>query len=273
MATNTNLGAKPKSAESALQTFFEQDAKRLESLERTTGFLIKGAFLAAVVVMLLVSGTVFYQVRNIQALQVSAEQRIELNRLSLLAGLYSVREVSEEAISTRASRLTSFMIKGKRVILERNPGTDLRDSEINRLLRRNFELAEQYEMSPWIFMAFAAVESDFTKGAVSSAGAQGIVQFMPSTIAMVLGDAYRPGIAHDPIVAVEAWYKYISYLSAGTGGDLKWTAAAYMTPTAIRWKNEGRTITDFMIWVTSWSANQVNYPFNIEKLVHQYTNL
>jgi hypothetical protein len=259
--------------EETLHSFFMKDAKRLETLEKTIGFLIKGAFVSAVAIILLFSGTLIVQSYNLKSVFVSAEQRIENNRVSLLSGLYTVRATAEDMLSTREVRINNFMIKGKRVILEHHPNTDLTDHQMNLLLRRNFELAEEYQISPWIFMAFAATESDFTNSAESVSGARGIVQFMPSTMAIVLGNRYSPGAENNPVMAVEAWYKYIAYLSNAVDGDLKWTAASYMTPTAIAWKNEGRTLEEFMRWVVSWSQNQVRYPWNIEELVLYYNNL
>lgn len=266
-----------KTGEATLQQMLHDDVLRLEKVENLTSFLIKGSFIATVTIVIVFGGILFLQnarhEKRIEVIQLSAERQIESNRVSLLEGLYSVRSTAEDAISTRNQRLERFLVQGKRVILERHSKTDLTDRQINNMLRKNFELSERYDISPWIFMAFAAVESDFTTGAVSVAGARGIVQFMPSTMAMVMGDRYRPGMEHDPVVSVEAWYKYISYLSNAVDGDLEWTAAAYMTPTAIRWRNKGKTVEEFMEWVVSWSQNQVQYPQNIRRLVMEYNTL
>lgn len=277
MKENPTPKAAKETGEDVLNKMLHDDAKRMERLEKTMSFILKFTFaIPAALIVIFIIGFYIQSARHnseTQKIEQRAENRIENNRKALLEGLYTVRETSADALSTREERLERFLVKGKRVILERHSDTDLSDEDINNLLVRNFELAERYDMSPWIFMAFAAVESDFTKGAVSSAGAKGLVQFMPSTMAMVLADDYRPGMEHDPIVSVEAWYKYVSYLSNSVDGDLEWTAASYMAPSAIQWKNEGKTIEEFMDWIITWSDNQVRYPENIRKLVVQYSNM
>lgn len=266
-----------KTGEEVLNGMLQEDAKRMEKLEKTMSFILKFTFAIPLIItfifmIVLYTQNVRYE-NKIEIMNERSEQRIENNRLGLLEGLYTIRDTAEDAVSTRTERLERFLVKGKRVILERHQDTDLTDRDMNRMLLRNFELAERYDMSPWIFMAFAAVESDFTKGAISSAGALGVVQFMPSTMAMVMGDEYRPGMEHNPVSSVEAWYKYVSYLSDAVDGDLEWTAAAYMAPSAIRFRNQGKTVEEFMDWIITWSDNQVRYPSNIKNLVIQYNNM
>lgn len=217
------------------------------------------------------SRTNFRMQEYVKEMQEKTNEIIELNRKSLIAGLYSVNRVIEKEIPTRADRLEIFMRKAKGIILEHNQETDLSDEEMNQMLKINFDLSEQYAMSPYIFMAFAAAESGFMKGAESPYGALGIVQFMPSTMKMVVGDTYVDNIEFNPIEACRAWYRYISILIEATDGDLKWTAAAYLTQTAIEFKNTDRTIEDFMTWLTDFSENNPNYPYDIESLYEKYT--
>tara|TARA_Y100000310_G_C20694461_1_gene824520 strand:- start:423 stop:1280 length:858 start_codon:yes stop_codon:yes gene_type:complete len=229
---------------------------------------------AAIVISLLVRtnyNTNFETQEYVKDMQEKSNEIIELNRKSLIAGLYSVNRVIEKEIPTRADRLEIFMRKAKGILLEHNQETDLTDEEINQMLKINFDLSEQYAMSPYIFMAFAAAESSFMKRAESPYGALGIVQFMPSTMKMVIGDAYIDNIEFNPVEACRAWYKYISILTEATDGDLKWTACAYLTQTAIEFKNTDRSIEDFMTWLTSFSENNPNYPYDIEELYESYT--
>lgn len=210
---------------------------------------------------------------SIALIQQTSNSQIELNRQSLLSGLYSVNRLVQEEIPTRAERFEKFVVRAKGVILSHNAETDLTDEDMNAMLRENFNLAEQYGMNPWIFIAFAAVESDFNKSVQSSlSSARGIVQFMPLTMKLVLQDDYVPGMEFDPIWACRAWYKYILYLTESVGGDLKWTAAAYMSPQAINFYEQERSIEEFMAWITGITTNLIRYPFLIEERYNKYIN-
>lgn len=206
-------------------------------------------------------------------LKTQSVKAVDDTRSSMIQGLFTLNKTIESQIPTRTDRMSYFMKKAKGVILSRNPKTDLTDKEINELLLLNFELSERYGMSPWIFMAFAAAESDFTKKAVSSADAKGIVQFMPSTMKVVLGSEYTPEIEFDPNWSCRAWYKYVFILTERAGGDLKWTAAAYMSPQAFIFMEKGKSLKDFMVWISSITENHVKYPWQIEELYHEYLQL
>lgn len=265
----TNGGA------AVLQQLMQDEEKFRTKMERTW---VRTIFAFALVI-LLVAGSFagIIAVNNnrnakaIEQVQTTAAMQIENNRESLLSGLYSVNQLVQSEIPTRNERFQRFVILGKRAILEHNPNTDMSDATINALLRENFELSEQYAMSPWVFMAFAAIESDYTAGAQSDvSSASGIVQFMPSTMRLVLQEDYVPGIEFDPVWACRAWYKYVLVLNESVGGDLKWTAAAYMSPTAIQFYEQEKTVEDFMDWITEITINMVRYPFLIEEKYHEY---
>jgi len=145
------------------------------------------------------------------------------------------------------------------------------DEELNLMLKINFDLSEQYAMSPYIFLAFAATESDFMKKAVSSAGAKGIVQFMPSTMKLVVGDDYVDDIEFNPVEACRAWYRLVSIYTEATEGDLEWIAAAYMAPIAIQYRNQGKSVKEFMKWIASTTENDEEYPFKIRSLYEEYS--
>ncbi len=243
---------------------------RLEDVKKTN--LILKIFLGVAALAILAFTVVGVRIALdyntvVQKVNESALITIEKNRQSLIDGLYSVNIVIEKEIPPRADRLEVFMRKAKGIILEINPETDMSDEEINQLLKVNFDLSEQYSMNPYIFLSFAAAESSFRKLVVSSAGAKGIVQFMPSTMKLVVGDAYIDDIEFNPVESCRAWYKYVSVLSSAVDGDLKWVASAYLTQTAIQFKNTGKTVEEFMKWLTSWSENSSQYPFII---VEQY---
>lgn len=82
--------------------------------------------------------------------------------------------------------------------------------------------ASRYSINPQIAIRQAQQESGFNPNAVSSAGAQGLFQFMPATWAM-----YGSGSPFDPVAACEAWGKYMSHLLAIFGGDYRLALAGY----------------------------------------------
>jgi hypothetical protein len=261
----------------ALQKLLTDEQKFKEKME-LRWFRTIIAF-AGVILMVAAGFAIMLSVNNkrnsaaINEIQASALVQIENNRQTLLSGLYSVNQLIQSEIPTRNERFQRFVTLGKRAILEHNPNTDMTDATMNALLRENFELAERYAMSPWVFMAFAAIESDYTAGAKSDiSSASGIVQFMPATMRLVLQEDYVPGIEFDPVWACRAWYKYVLVLNESVGGDLKWTAAAYMSPTAIRFFEQERTVEDFMTWITEITINMPRYPFMIEEKYHEYTS-
>ncbi len=267
----------PVSGEQALQTILKDEQEFKTHMDKKWRWTI---FSFGVIVIL--AGLGFWLIAmdmnrqtatSIAAIQQTSNAQIELNRQSLLSGLYSVNRLVQEEIPTRAERFEKFVVRAKGIILSHNAETDLTDQDMNAMLRENFNLAEQYGMNPWIFMAFAAVESDFTKGVQSDiSSASGIVQFMPFTMKLVLQDQYVPGMEFDPIWACRAWYKYVLYLTESVGGDLKWTAAAYMSPQAIQFYEQDRSVEEFMTWITEISTNLIRYPFLIENKYNEYMN-
>lgn len=271
---------KPKTVVARTKTKKTSSKKKKTALDKSLDFYRLACIFCIFAVFAISGLSIVFNVqanrRNAQAnarieqVQEESMKLIEMNRKTLIAGLYSVNKVIEEEIPKRATRLENYMREAKGIILERNQETDMSDDEMNNMLRVNFNFSEQYMVSPWLFLAFAAIESDFIKNAVSSAGARGIVQFMPSTMKIVLDEEYVRDMEFDPVWACKAWYKYITVISEAVDGDLKWTAAAYMSPTAIKFRNTDRTIEDFMGWIVKVSDNKESYPFAIEELYTEY---
>lgn len=251
---------------------------KLDSAGKSENRFKIGFFILLSFVCLLASGilAVFYiATTTIDRVEARAISTIESNRVTLIAGLYTVNKLITENIPVRAQRFEMYAKKAKAKILSKNPKTDLTDNDINRLLKVNFDLAEQYNYSPWLFHAFAQIESNHYKGVKSAiSGASGIVQFMPNTMKMVLGSDYVPGMEFDPVWSCKAWYKYILYLSEATGGDLKWTAAAYLSPEALRYMRTGKNVDSFMEWIAGNTIqNHKKYPYIIEKLYEEFLSL
>jgi soluble lytic murein transglycosylase-like protein len=90
-----------------------------------------------------------------------------------------------------------------------------------------------FRMDPALLYALARQESNFDPGAVSRAGARGLLQIMPATAVYVTGDASLRGAGarrlHDPGFALEVGQRYIHYLARHeqVGGDLIRLLAAY----------------------------------------------
>jgi soluble lytic murein transglycosylase-like protein len=82
--------------------------------------------------------------------------------------------------------------------------------------------AGRYGLDPNLVEAVIATESNFNPWAVSSKGARGLMQLMPST-------ARRFGVKniHDPSENIQGGVQYLRYLLDLFGGDLVLTLAAY----------------------------------------------
>jgi hypothetical protein len=229
-------------------------------------------------IRLLVAGNIlgFLLVIALVALFILSQRQGEVTRQSYLNGLYTVSTTIQSAASLKSERLTIYMKRAKGIILRGGPNgemTDMSDTEINAFLLKNFELSEQTMWNPYLLIAYASVESPgFKKGAVSVAGAIGIVQFMPATMKLALGDQYIPGMEYDPVWSVIAWYKYAMVLNEAVKGDLIWLACSYMAPTAIQWKNLGRTPEKFMEWMEATTPNGRSYPWDIQARFDWYSS-
>lgn len=84
------------------------------------------------------------------------------------------------------------------------------------------EAARYYTLPPALIKAVIAVESSFEPAAVSHAGAQGLMQLIPSTAkAMHVGDPF------DPRENVYGGTRYLRVLANQFDGDVRLTVAAY----------------------------------------------
>jgi len=83
-------------------------------------------------------------------------------------------------------------------------------------------LAQQYSIDPRLVQAIITVESNFDPHAVSRAGAQGLMQLMPTTAAR-----YRVEDPFDPHANIEGGILYLRDLLRMFPGDLRHVLAAY----------------------------------------------
>ena len=90
--------------------------------------------------------------------------------------------------------------------------------------------AERYGVPEELVFAVIRTESDFDSGAVSDAGAVGLMQIMPSTFEWltdeILFDHLESGMLYDPETNIRYGTYYLSYLS-DRYGDWELTLAAY----------------------------------------------
>ena len=90
--------------------------------------------------------------------------------------------------------------------------------------------ADEFSIDPCLLAALVYCESSFRPDAVSSVGAVGLMQIMPSTaewIAQKLGEAYDEQLLYDPAVNIRYGCWYLNYLEQRFDGDLTKVTAAY----------------------------------------------
>ena len=100
-----------------------------------------------------------------------------------------------------------------------SPPAELTDKELTHAIRT---VARQHGLSPALIWAVIKAESDFKSGAVSSKGALGLMQLMPSTAAYL-------NVANplNPIENIRGGAKYLRYLLNRFDDDLPLALAAY----------------------------------------------
>ena len=103
-------------------------------------------------------------------------------------------------------------------------------ANLNGFEQALIQAAGESKIDPMLILAVMTVESDCSLGTISSRGAVGLMQIMPST-AISVGN-YN---AHSPKDNIRAGAKYLRELKDRFGPDLSLTLAAYNAgPTAVR---------------------------------------
>ncbi len=101
-----------------------------------------------------------------------------------------------------------------------NPGSsNPASSNLDRMIQRS---ARRHQVDPDLVRAIVRVESNYNPYAVSSRGAQGLMQLIPAT-------ARRFGVrdAFDPSANLEGGIRYLKHLMELYDGDLELVLAAY----------------------------------------------
>ncbi len=155
--------------------------------------------------------------------------------LAALAGMGCALLPSAQA----ADRITAHLDSRGRVVFvnqEWNPPTpkqapaasgqartadrpNLGSSDLDRVIQRS---ASRHQVDPDLVRAIVRVESNYNPYAVSSRGAQGLMQLIPAT-------ARRFGVrdAFDPSANLEGGIRYLKHLMELYDGDLELVLAAY----------------------------------------------
>jgi soluble lytic murein transglycosylase len=102
-----------------------------------------------------------------------------------------------------------------------------------------------FTIDPTLVYAVTRVESNFDSGAVSPAGARGLMQIMPVTAQYITGNLlFEPARLHEPSANLEIGQRYLTYLARqeGISNDLLRMLASYNSgPGAyLRWGTEIR---------------------------------
>ena len=104
-------------------------------------------------------------------------------------------------------------------------------------------LSQKYNVSPYLIYDTIFVESGWNEVAISSKGAVGLMQIMPSTAEYVAG-IYNIKYEHltSPLTNIHLGTAYLSYLSKKF--DLNWTIVAYNAGETIvnTWIKDGVTL-------------------------------
>ena len=150
----------------------------------------------------------------------------------MMQGLFSDSDVDEQdrqplidmtantPFSLLDHRMSQFIDKYRQNVapLQSQPAAVSRD-QIEGIIDR---VARKVQLAPELIRAVVAVESSYNPTAVSPAGAQGLMQLMPTTAAdLGVKDSF------DPAENIDGGSRYLSQLLDKYAGDLDRTLAAY----------------------------------------------
>lgn len=119
--------------------------------------------------------------------------------------------------------------------------------------------AHGFTTDPALVYALTRLESNFDAGAVSGAGAHGLMQLMPVTAGYVTGDPDRftgtPSRLHNPALNLDLGQRYVNYLAHSSGIDdnlIKLLASYNAGPNAMRsWAATSADDSDPLLFIES----------------------
>jgi soluble lytic murein transglycosylase-like protein len=161
-------------------------------------------------------------------------RKVMRERLKVVVGL--CLGVLAWCVPAQAQIAVTVDADGKRVFVNAEPSASRRANGQNRngvgrsestagteaLRRLAQETAERHEIDPALVIAMIEAESGWNTRAVSSKGAQGLMQLIPAT-----AERFRVGDVFDPAQNVEGGVKYLRWLLERYDGNLDKTLAAY----------------------------------------------
>ncbi|MFN2177127.1 MAG: transglycosylase SLT domain-containing protein [Anaerolineales bacterium] len=172
--------------------------------------------------------------QKVQALDTLGRQ--DLSELELLFG---ARQIPDPAVKLRY--LDELSSRGKELEARRIAADYLvgNPRAVRRFWQINYpqpysEIVEaaagKYGLDPLLIWAIMRAESDYDPGALSLAGARGLMQLMPATqewVSEQLGRETQPGDAYTPEQSVEMGAWFLDYLLDYFQGDLELAILAY----------------------------------------------
>ncbi len=138
------------------------------------------------------------------------------------------------------------------------PPSDRSLDRFSRYDQAIYQAATLYQIPQELVRAVIKVESDYDPKAVSSAGAQGLMQLMPETaLRMQIRDAF------DPRLNILAGTRYLRILANTFNGDIELTIAAYNAGEAAVVRHGG---------IPPYEETQ-NYVIRVLHYYHRYRSL
>ena len=181
--------------------------------------------------------------------EVPADRMVRVRQLLLIDQLDDVADELARQPATSATQATMAWIHWRRgrlrpaiTAMKRaypeyiSEGGDLLPEEVLRIIyplqfRLDVEArARQVHLDPAVVAALICQESTFDPGAVSSAGARGLMQIIPATgrdLARSFGVRFQRQALHDPSVSINFGTRYLRQMTDRFGGHVERALAAY----------------------------------------------
>jgi hypothetical protein len=177
--------------------------------------------------------------KQIEEIQAKSEQLVTYNQqMGELFIAFQERIISQNLISQRHD---VFMVYAMDIIVKHylnHPNKNYRQMSAPEIILFLDEIWKQYEVtniSPFIALAFAAIETDYYFGAVGKDGERSVFQFMDYTARNTFSELHLPWTGDwwkNPQLSVRLFYAYyhklsINFTSENEEKTIRWTALAY----------------------------------------------
>lgn len=165
--------------------------------------------------------------RAFALLQVGQPERAEAELRSLWPAIQQDRQLGRSLLLVASSCGLTDLAAQLASLLQ---AADGRPHDELRFPVPRLRPAGGFRIDPALVYALTRLESNFNSGAVSAAGARGLMQIMPVTAQYMAGDAaLSVDRLHDPAFNLELGQRYVRYLARqeGIGADLLRLLASY----------------------------------------------